>query len=61
MTVPEAIAYLLDEFRLEEYVDVVRDDAREEDGFEGLSWDHPKVQRFQEACAALRASAKDVP
>jgi hypothetical protein len=59
MTVAEAIAYLLDEFRLEEYIDVVRDDAREEEGFEGLSWDHPKVQRFQEACATLRAAAEE--
>lgn len=58
MTPLEALLALLTEFHLsdclEQWDDVVREQVRE-DGYEGLTDDHPKVQRFGEIRRVLRA------
>ena len=59
MTLADAITALLEEYRLEDFVDAVRDEVRGDDSFAGLSWDHPRVTRFREACAALRAAQRE--
>lgn len=56
MTVPEAIRALLEEFHLEEHIDMVRDEAKYDLEFKGLSSEHPRVTRFREAVQALRDS-----
>lgn len=54
MTLEEAIVYLLDEFHLGDKVYDVRSRAVEGgEPFDGNSWDHPAVVRFNEACKAL--------
>ena len=60
MTLPEAITALLDEFDLEAVEDCVRDDVRGDPAFDGLSHDHPKVQRFREVCRVLRAAQNTI-
>ena len=63
MTPAEAMTALLTEFNLldclEQWDDVVREQVRE-DGFEGLTDDHPKVQRYREVRETLRRAAKSV-
>ena len=56
MTLQEAIQALLDEYDLGEFVEVFRDEAKQDPDYTGLSQDHPRVQRFQEICRVLRAS-----
>lgn len=53
MTLQEAVKALLDEYHLEDMVDIVRDDAKADPEFEGLSKDHPRVQRFHEMYRTL--------
>lgn len=54
MTVKEALDIVLHTECLGDYVYQVRDQAREsEDGFEGNSWDHPRVIAFNEAVDVL--------
>lgn len=60
MTLHEAITALLDEYQLEDFVDVFRDDAKADRSFTGLSHEHPRVQRFVEMCRVLRESATKV-
>jgi hypothetical protein len=54
MTLQEAIAYLLDEFHLGDYVYQVKERITEP--FDGSLWDHPKVTKFSEAVKALETS-----
>ena len=62
MTFPEAITYLLDEFCLGDCTYDVRSRAIEdEDGYEGESWYHPKVNRFTRAWEALKRWQADNP
>lgn len=61
MTPAEAMTALLTEFRLldclEQWDDVIREQVRE-DGYEGLTDEHPTVQRYREVCRVLRAAAR---
>lgn len=59
MTLHEAITSLLDEYYIEEFVEVFRDDAKQDREWVGLSQDHPRVQKFKEVCAALRMALVD--
>ena len=54
VTLPEAITALLDDFRLEDFEEVYRDDAKQDRAYTGLSEHHPRVQRFHEVCRTLR-------
>jgi len=55
VTLVEALAYLFDEFHLEDKVYDVRARAVENgEPFEGNSWDHPAVLKFSEACQTLK-------
>lgn len=54
MTLHEAITALLDDYQLEDWVDVVRDDAKQDRAFSGLSSEHPRVKRFMAICEVLR-------
>jgi hypothetical protein len=57
MTVEEALRILLYEEYLEDWIYDIRDRARENDGmFEGNSWEHPRVKRFEEICKVLKAN-----
>ena len=58
MTLQDAVTALLDEYHIEEFIECVRDDVRGDPGFEGLSQDHPKVQRFQDVCRVLREAQR---
>lgn len=58
MTLQDAITALLTEYRLEDFEEVFRDDAKADSSFEGLSWEHPKVQRFREICRVLREQVR---
>jgi hypothetical protein len=66
MTLPEAIRLLVTEYRLldalEQWDDVVREDVRDS-GYEGLTDEHPAVQRYREVCHTVRrwASAPEAP
>ena len=57
MTPQEALVALLTEFNLldclEQWDDVIREQVRE-DGYEGLTDEHPKVQRYRDVCQTLR-------
>lgn len=59
MTPLEAITALLREFDLldclEQWDAVVREQVRE-DGHEGVTDDHPRVQRYREVCRTLRSA-----
>lgn len=59
MTLYEAMAALVYEYELEQYVDLIRDEVKGDPEFNGLSQDHPKVKRFQEACETLRSELKN--
>ena len=61
MTLRDAIAALLTEYELEGFVEVVRDDAKADPTWEGLSQDHPRVKRFQEVCLTLRTALAGDP
>ena len=54
MTLTEALTALLTEYELEGFIEFVRDDAKADPAWEGLSHDHPRVKRFQEVCQTLR-------
>ena len=60
MTVQDACTALLTEFNLldclEQWDDVVREQVRE-DGYDGVTEDHPRVQRYRAICQALRTEA----
>ena len=56
MSLHEAIAALLDEYQLETYVDAIRDDVKGDPSHPGLSVTHPKVVKFRQVCATLRAA-----
>ena len=56
MTLHEAITALFDEFQLDDIAEIVRDDAKADPTFEGLSQDHPRVQRYQELVRTLKAA-----
>lgn len=60
MTPSEALTVLLAEFNLldclAQWDDVIREQVRD-DGFEGLTEDHPRVQRYREVCRVLREEA----
>lgn len=62
MTPIEAMLALLSEFHLsdclEQWDDVVREQVRE-DGFEGVTDEHPTVQRFREIRRVLRQYETD--
>ena len=58
MSLREAIAALLNEYHLEEFEEVFRDDAKQDRDWAGLSHEHPRVQRFREVCRTLRAAAE---
>ena len=57
MTPHDALSALLTEFRLldclEQWDDVIREQVREE-GYEGDTSEHPRVQRYREVCRVLR-------
>lgn len=53
MRLHEAVKALLDEYHLEDLVELARDDAKADPEFDGLSSDHPKVQRFHEVYRTL--------
>ena len=61
MTPAEAIHVLLTEYDLldclEQWEDVVREKVRD-DGFEGLTSDSPKVQRYQAICQRIKAGQR---
>lgn len=60
MTAKEAMKILLKDFHIADYVCDVRDYYRgEEDGYEGDSWDHPKVKEFSEIIKTLEAWTKE--
>jgi len=60
MTPKEAMKILLKDFHIQDYVYDVRDyHMGENDGYEGNSWDHPKVKEFLELIKILRAWAKE--
>ena len=54
MTLTDALTALLDEYHLDEWIDVIRDDAKYDQAWDGLSQDHPRVKRFVEVCATVR-------
>lgn len=54
MTTREALAALFNEFHIEEFIECVRDEAKYDETFRGLSSEHPRVQRFREVCQVLR-------
>ena len=59
MDMREAVKYLLEDFHLEDKVYDVRSRAAESgDGWEGNLWEHPAVNKFSEACMALKAWLK---
>ena len=59
MTLHDAIAALLTEYHLEEWIEVFRDDVKAEAAEMGiLSAEHPRIQRFREVCRTLRAAAE---
>lgn len=54
MNLPDAIRVLVTDECLGDWVYDVRERALSDDeSYEGSSWDHPRVQRFSEACKAL--------
>ena len=55
MSLQEAIAALVDEFHLEEFTELIRDEVKGDQAHGGLSSTHPRVQRFREICQTLRA------
>lgn len=57
MTLQDAITALLEEYRLEEFTEFWRDDAKGDPLWPGMSWEHPRVQRFKEICETLRTAA----
>lgn len=60
MTPQEAVTALLEEFDLPSFEDAIRDEAKYDEAWDGLSQDHPRVQRFREVCRVLReATARD--
>lgn len=61
MTVRQAITALLDDFHLEEFEEVFRDEAKQDRAFHGMSSEHPRVQRFRAVCQTLRAVIADLP
>ena len=59
MTLQDAVTELVTEFGLldclEEWDDIIREQVREDD-YDGLTEDHPRVQRYRELCRAVRAA-----
>lgn len=55
MTPQEAVRALFDEFNLDSVEEIVRDDAKADPEFDGYSANHPRVLRFREVCATLKA------
>jgi len=59
MTLHEAIVYLLDDFHLGDKIYEVRARAVENNSsYQGNSWDHPAVTRFNEAVMTLETWRK---
>jgi hypothetical protein len=58
LSLDEAITALLDEYELEDFLDYFADEARQDPKYSGLSDDHPRVIRFKQVCAALRAAQR---
>lgn len=56
MTDREAVQALFNEYHLEEHVEMVRDEAKYDPAFKGLSAEHPRVTRFLEVCRTLKAA-----
>lgn len=54
MTLHDAITLLLDDYQLADHVEMVRDDAKADPEFHGLSAEHPRVKRFQAVVERLR-------
>ncbi|HVQ14732.1 MAG TPA: hypothetical protein VMS40_14120 [Vicinamibacterales bacterium] len=61
MTLHDAITLLLDDYQLADHVEMVRDDAKYDTAFQGLSAEHPRVLRFQEVVETLRAAVTAPP
>lgn len=59
MKLTEALTALFDEYHLEEFVECVRDEAKHDPDFHGLSHEHPTVRRFQEICRTLREASHE--
>lgn len=58
----EALVWLLEDFRLEDCLDIVTDDAKRDLALTGgFSGDHPRVKRFTEVVEILRAVTGDRP
>jgi hypothetical protein len=58
MTPQDALVALFTEFDVEQMEQFFVDDAKADPDYQGLSENHPKVQRFREVCATLRAEAE---
>jgi len=56
MTLQDALRALFEEYYLDEHIEMVRDEAKYDETFQGLSSEHPRVQRFREVCHTLRAA-----
>jgi len=54
MTLQDALRALFEEYYLDEHIEMVRDEAKYDDTFQGLSVDHPRVQRIRDVCNTLR-------
>lgn len=55
LSLDEAIAALLGEFELESFRAYFVDEARYDPLYSGSAERHPKVLRFEQVCAALKA------
>ena len=60
MTLKEALQVLMDE-RLSDWIYDVRERALQDISFDSisLSWDHPRVKRFSEACEVIENVVKE--
>jgi hypothetical protein len=56
LTLHDAIKLLLDDYQLADHIEMVRDDAKYDESFQGLSSEHPRVQRFRDVIETLRAA-----
>ena len=61
MTLIEAIRVLVVDAHIEDFIYTVRECAMgEHDGYEGSSWDHPRVKRFSDAVSRLKNELREV-
>lgn len=58
LSLHDAIRWLLDDFDLPACLEIVRDDAKQDETFTGLSSEHPRVLRFRDVCETLRAAVE---